>query len=114
MVILDVVVDGVPVSVVEVAAILSAVLVKVTTVSSQVGAFRTVIVMLLSIVRAVLAVIYPLIKTGSRTMFCISKTSVITRPAGHWSASMSRSIGFAIAKDKTNSGQRFVRIMLDI
>ena len=109
-------VDGVPVSVVEVAAILSAVLVKVTTVSSQVGAFRTVIVMLLSIVRAVLAVIYALIKTGSRTMFCITETSVTTRPAGHWSASRSkfRSIGFAIAKDKTSKGQRLVRIMLDI
>ena len=119
MVVLDnalVVVDGVAISVVEVVAIVSAVLVTVTTVSSKVGALRTVIVMLLSIVRAVLLVMYALIKTGSRTMFCVSKTLVITRPEGHWSAlrSMFKPIGFAIAGDKSSKDRRSGRIMLDI
>lgn len=109
-------VDDLAISVVEVVALVSAVLVTVTTVSSKVGALRTVMVMVLSIVRAVLAVIYALIKTGSRTMFCVSRTLVTTRPEGHWSAlrSISRPRGFAVTGDKTRRDQISGRIMLNI
>lgn len=97
-------------------ASVSAVLVMVTTVWSKVGALRTVIVMLLSIVSAVLAVMYALIKTGSRTMFRVTKTSVTIRPEGHWSAprSMFSSMGFVSAGGRPIRGQKRVRIISNI
>ena len=72
--VVPVVVNDVAISTVVVLATVSTVLVMVTTVSRKVGALLTLIVMLRSIVRAVLAATYVLMKTGSMTMFSVIET----------------------------------------